>query len=111
MIFTVSVVIVDSEAFVDPRLDTATHIIRDSLGSAARDLGSYELISTCVVPQNVEEIRNTVRTLVEGNSVDWILVVGGIGFEARDCTPEVCRMLKKERSELKFYTSWVQLGS
>lgn len=92
MIFTVAAVVVDSAAFVDPTLDVATPIIRDNLSSTARDRDSFELASTRVVPPSVEEIRTTVRTLIESNSVDWILVVGGIGFEARDYTPEVCRV-------------------
>src|ERR1700709_2520268 len=98
MIFTVAVVVADSEAFVDPRLDSATPIIRDVFGATVRDRDSFELVGVRAAPQSVEEIRTAVTSMMEGGSVDWILVVGGIGFERRDCTPEVCRRSTREKS-------------
>lgn len=89
MVISVAVVIVNSEAFVDPRLDTSTPIIRDVLRQTAGDRDSFEVTSTHVISQNEENIRETVRLLIKRNFVDWILVVGGIGFEDKDCTPEV----------------------
>lgn len=89
MILTVATVIVNSDAFVDPRLDSSTPIIRDILSKTSSSPDSFELIVTNVVPQNEDDIRNAVRVLVERDSVDWIIVVGGIGFEDRECTPEV----------------------
>lgn len=89
MIFTVAVVIVNGEACVDPRLDDTAPVIRDVLTSTAHDPDSFETLSVAAVPQNVEEISSTVRSLIKRNSVDFILVVGGIGFEDSDCTPEV----------------------
>lgn len=89
MIVTVAAVIVNSEAFVDPRLDTTTHVIRDVLRRTAASNNPFELITTNIVSQSEDGIRSAVRDLIERNSVDWILVVGGIGFEDRECTPEV----------------------
>lgn len=89
MIFTVAVVIVDSNAFVDPRLDTLTPIIRNVLRKTTGESDSFEVITANVVPQHEEDIRTVVKDVIRRNSVDWILVVGGIGFEGQDCTPEV----------------------
>lgn len=91
MILTVAAVIVDSDTFVDPRLDTSTPIIRNILSKTSRNPDPFELIATNVVPQQAEGIRNAVRSLIERDSIDWILVVGGIGFEDHECTPEVSR--------------------
>lgn len=102
MIFTVAAVVVDSEAFVDSKRDIATSIVRDVLGGTARDDGSFEITSTRIVPHSVEEIRSTVKTLVENSFVDWIIVVGGIGFENHACTPEVCQRLCYEDNYMLF---------
>lgn len=91
MIVTVAVVIVNPEAFVDPRLDTSTPIIRDALRGTTTSGDSFELLAITILSQSEDGIRSTVRDLIGRNSVDWILVVGGIGFEDNDCTPEVCR--------------------
>lgn len=93
MIITVAAVIVNTEAFVDPRLDTSTPIIRDVLSKIAAGGDSVKLLVTSVVSESEDGIRNAVKDLIRKNSVDWILVVGGIGFEDRSCTPEVCRRL------------------
>ena len=91
MILTIAVVVVNSEAFVDPRLDTSTSVIRDVFHKTAGDRDSFELLTTNVVAQSEEDIARAVSILIERSSVDWIIVVGGIGFERRDCTPRVCQ--------------------
>lgn len=80
---------VNGEAFVDPRRDIATTIIRDIFSSTARNQDSFQILSENVVTESTEEISTVVRNLIKTNSVDWIVVVGGIGFEESDCTPEV----------------------
>lgn len=96
MIATVAVVIVNSEAFVDPRLDTSTPTIRDIFSKAVGDGDSFQLLTISNVSQSEDAIRSAVRDLITGrrNSVDWILVVGGIGFEDGECTPEVRQRLR-----------------
>lgn len=89
MIVTVAAVIVNSEAFVDPRLDTSTPTIRDIFSKAVGDGDSFQLLTISNVSQSEDAIRSAVRDLIRRNSVDWILVVGGIGFEDGECTPEV----------------------
>ena len=90
MILTVAIVIVNPETFVDPRLDTLTPIIRDVFRRTTGDQDSFEVLSVQVAPLAEEGIRSSVRGLISRNTVDWILVVGGIGFEDHQCTPEVC---------------------
>lgn len=104
MIFTVAAVIVNSQAFVDPRLDTSTPIVRDVLRRSASGHDSFELLTADIMSQSEVEIRNAVRNLIRGNSVDWILIVGGIGFEDRECTPEVCR--QRHGTPWEFEIKW-----
>lgn len=94
MIFTVALVVVDAEAFVDPRLDTSIPVIRNTLTRTAHDQDSFQILTVNILPQNEEEVSVVVTKLIETNSLDWIIVVGGIGFEETDCTPEV-RMLSR----------------
>lgn len=89
MIFTVAIVVVNTSAFVDPRLDSSTPLIRDILNKTARNRDSFGVLTTTVVPQTKDEISSTLGDFIEKNSVDWILVVGGIGFENSGQTPEV----------------------
>lgn len=89
MVFTVAVVNVSQKAFVDPRLDASTPAIRNILSRTAPDEDSFQILTATIVPQIQEEISSTVKNLLERKSVDWIIVVGGIGFEESDCTPEV----------------------
>lgn len=94
MIFTVGVVVVNEEAFVDPRLDIETPVIREILSGTAQDPDSFEILTVNVVPQREEEILIVVRNLIETSSVDWIVVIGGIGLHVSDCAPEVSDSFK-----------------
>lgn len=88
MIFSVAIVIVDVEASLDPQLDAWTPIIRDIFDKNAHDQDSFDILTVERVPHIVEEISGVVRDLMQRNTVDLILVTGGIGFEENDCTPE-----------------------
>lgn len=88
MIFTVGIVVVNDKAFVDPRLDTATPIIRGILNRTAQDPASFAILTVNIVPESKEEILSVVRGWIQTSSVDWIVVVGGTGFEQNDYTPE-----------------------
>lgn len=79
----------NGEAYVDPRLDTSTPAIRDIFSRTAHDRDSFEILTVNIAPQSEEGIRTVVRNLIETSSVDWIVVVGGIGFEESDYTPEM----------------------
>lgn len=97
MIFTVGIVVVNGEAFVDPRLDTSTPVIRDIVSETARDQDSFEFLTVEIVPRGTEEISNAVRNMIERNSLNLVLVVGGIGFEESDCTPEVRSLFRPKK--------------
>lgn len=90
MIVTVGAVIVNSDAFVDPRFDTSTPIIRDIFRRTAGARNSFEILAVHIVPQSEDDIRSAVRDMIRKSTLDLVLVVGGIGFEDRQCTPEVC---------------------
>lgn len=88
MIFTVGLVVVNGDAFVDHRRDTLTPLVRSILNRTAHSPDSFEIVTAAVVPQIKGDISSIVSNLIVSNSVDWILVVGGIGFEDSDQTPE-----------------------
>lgn len=100
MIFTVAIVVVNTSAFVDPRLDSSTPLVREILNKTAHNRDSFGVLTTTVVPQTKYEISSALREFIEKKSVDWILLVGGIGFENSGQTPEVknqCPVLLRPR--------------
>lgn len=97
MIFNVGVVIVHGEPGGDPAPDTWTSSIREILTKRAFDRHHVEISFVSVVPQRTEEISAVVRRLIENDLVHWIIVVGGIGFGRKDCTPEVNDSFSRRR--------------
>lgn len=103
MIFTVAVIIVDGESFVDPRLDTLTPVIREAFEWGSNNQFSFEILTVSFAPHGEEGIRSLVRENLERNPVDLTVVVGGIGFEDEDCTPEVTCPLKLKLESITLY--------
>lgn len=98
MIFTVAVVVVIGEILVDGELDTSSPVIQHILSTTAHNQDSFEVLTVNIVPQSKEEISSLVRNVIDSNSVDWIVVVGGIGFEDNDCTPEVSYLIQRSKT-------------
>lgn len=74
MIFTVTVVIVNSEAFIDPALDVSATMIRDVFRTAASNHESFEVTTVTFLPQSEDHIRNSMREILENNSVIGFLL-------------------------------------
>lgn len=53
----------------------------------------HELTGRCIVKDDVEAIRQQVRTWVDEEYVDVIISTGGTGFAPRDVTPEAVKPL------------------
>lgn len=53
----------------------------------------HELAAKAIVTDNVEAIREQVRTWVADQTVDLIISTGGTGFAPRDVTPEAIKPL------------------
>jgi len=62
------------------------------LASRLQEAG-HELAAKAIVSDEVETIRNQIRTWADADGVDVIITTGGTGFTPRDVTPEAVRPL------------------
>jgi len=62
------------------------------LASRLQEAG-HELAAKVIVSDEVETIRNQIRTWADDDGVDVIITTGGTGFTPRDVTPEAVRPL------------------
>lgn len=61
-----------------------------ALGELVRAQG-WQVVQQGIVPDELDAIKNTLRTWSDSGGVDVILVTGGTGFAPRDVTPEATR--------------------
>jgi molybdenum cofactor synthesis domain-containing protein len=50
--------------------------------------GNGEVVQTRIIPDEIGEIRETVRSMIAGDAVDVLVTTGGTGIARRDVTPE-----------------------
>ncbi len=62
--------------------ETGPHI-RERLAASG-----FEIVTTGVVPDEIEAIANLLRQWADDLNIDVVLTTGGTGFSARDRTPE-----------------------
>ena len=62
------------------------------LASRLQEAG-HKLAAKAIVSDEVETIRNQIRTWADDDGVDVIITTGGTGFTPRDVTPEAVRPL------------------
>jgi molybdenum cofactor synthesis domain-containing protein len=68
----------------------------DLSGPALGDLVTahgWTVCRTVIVPDELDVIRETLSTWVDGGQVDVILTTGGTGFAPRDVTPEATSLV------------------
>jgi molybdopterin adenylyltransferase len=65
------------------RLDTSGLL----LAEAIRTQG-WNIVSTVIIPDDFDQIKNSLISWVDSNQFDVILTTGGTGFAPRDVTPE-----------------------
>lgn len=53
----------------------------------------WQIVSTAIVPDEIEQIRQTLQAWTQGQNIDLILTTGGTGFAPRDVTPEATRLV------------------
>ena len=66
----------------------------DSSGPALVELvqsQGWQVIRQAIVPDEIDEIQDALRSWADGVDVDVILTTGGTGFSPRDVTPEATR--------------------
>jgi molybdopterin adenylyltransferase len=66
----------------------------DRSGPLLRDMAEaqgWQVVRTAIVPDDMEDIRQTLTDWSDSGEVDLILTSGGTGFSPRDQTPEATR--------------------
>lgn len=48
----------------------------------------YKVLETCLLPDDLEQIRNQLHSWANNEKIHLILTTGGTGLSPRDCTPE-----------------------
>jgi gephyrin len=86
---------------------SAAGIYEDKSGSIIRQIVTERLNAvvhrTAIVPDELEQIKNTLLEWVDRDRLDLILTTGGTGFAPRDVTPEATRLvIQKEALGLIF---------
>jgi molybdenum cofactor biosynthesis protein B len=90
--------------------DKSGGFIVDALAAAG-----HTLASRAIVPDDLEGLRATFRSLVEAPEVDVVLATGGTGITQRDVTPEALAPLVTKAipgfGELFRYLSYADIGA
>lgn len=72
----------------------------------------HELAAKAIVPDEVDAIREQVRSWVEAADIDLILSTGGTGFAPRDVTPEALKpMFRREMDGFSVLFHQASLGT
>ncbi|MBI1879724.1 MAG: MogA/MoaB family molybdenum cofactor biosynthesis protein [Chloroflexi bacterium] len=86
---------------------SAAGVYKDKSGPMIRQIVIERLNAlvecTATVPDELEQIKNTLLAWVDRDNLDLILTTGGTGFAPRDVTPEATRLvIQKEAPGLIF---------
>lgn len=75
----------------------------------------HELAARTIVQDDVEQIRNQLRTWITDDAIDAIITTGGTGLTGRDVTPEAVRPLFEKEidgfSVLMHMVSYEKIGT
>lgn len=78
-----AVVTVSDRSFAGTRPDLSGPALVEYVTAAG-----WKVVETRLIPDNLEEIKNTLIELCASGNVDAVLTTGGTGLSARDVTPE-----------------------
>jgi molybdenum cofactor synthesis domain-containing protein len=65
------------------RLDTSGPLLVETISSRG-----WTVARTAIIPDELDEIKNTLSSWADSKRLDVILTTGGTGFAPRDVTPE-----------------------
>ncbi|XP_048504321.1 molybdopterin biosynthesis protein CNX1 isoform X2 [Beta vulgaris subsp. vulgaris] len=73
------------------------------INSSSERLGGAKVVSTAVVPDDVQSIKDVLWRWSDVDKVDLIITLGGTGFSPRDVTPEATKeVIEKETPGLLY---------
>jgi len=91
--YTASVITVSDKGSKGERVDTSGPILVEGL-----EASGYKVIHTCIIPDELSTIENTLLDLSDRLQVNLILTTGGTGFAPRDVTPEATELVIERRT-------------
>ncbi|KAG5648722.1 hypothetical protein DXG03_000069 [Asterophora parasitica] len=94
----VAVLTVSDQASVDAPSDKSGPTIQAILTEGDQCAGKFAYIERRIVPDDISQIQEAVRTWADQDDIHWIITTGGTGFGTRDLTPEP--LLEREASGL-----------
>ncbi len=75
-----------------PKEDTSGDVLAEMLQA-----DGHELAARAIVQDDIDQIRNQLRTWIADTAVDAVITTGGTGLTGRDVTPEAVRpLIEKE---------------
>src|SRR5690606_3230447 len=77
-----------------PEDDKSGNLLAERIEAAG-----HELVDRRITPDDVEQIRDTVRAWSADSRIDAVITTGGTGFTGRDITPEALEPLFDKRME------------
>ncbi|SFM87876.1 molybdenum cofactor biosynthesis protein B [Izhakiella capsodis] len=94
----------------DASNDTSGDFLREAIGEAGHLVADH-----AIVPDNLYRIRAVVSNWIASRDVQVVIVNGGTGFNAKNCTPEaLLPLLDREVEgfgEIFRMVSWEEIGS
>jgi molybdopterin adenylyltransferase len=79
----VGIMITSDRSYKNERPDATTPLLTEK----ANQMG-WNVVKTCIVPDEIKPISETLMDWCDRDQVDIILTSGGTGFSPRDVTPE-----------------------
>jgi len=91
--FTAAVVTISDKGSRGERKDLSGPVLVKKLEDAG-----YKIVHTSIIPDEYEDIKNTLTQLSDTVHANLILTTGGTGFSPRDITPEATESVIERRT-------------
>ena len=84
--YRVGILTASDKGAAGQREDVSAQVIKEIIAEAGWQVEDY-----CIVPDELEAIKDALISMVEQKKLDLILTTGGTGFSPRDVTPEATK--------------------
>jgi molybdopterin adenylyltransferase len=87
MRYTVVILTISDKGSVGEREDKSGPALRKMLEN------SYDVKEMVIIPDEVDVISQTIKTMIDSKCIDLVVTTGGTGVAKRDVTPEATRLV------------------
>lgn len=91
--FTAAVITISDKGSRGERVDTSGPVLIEKLNTSG-----FEVIHSCIIPDEMQLIKETLVELSDRLKVNLVLTTGGTGFSPRDVTPEATEAVIERRT-------------